>query len=187
MLFAKFYDRLIKTNETNPETGLPIFKEVCFVEIRIKNNMTDIVDQPATEDKIRQFPTEYQHYLRAKQQIKDGTDLKVFAFLSPKEIASLNAHGIFTLESFIALEKQKVQDLQLEIEWQKAKDFIRLNKSGFDITSLEAEIATLKLENERLKERVSAFEAQMLSPTKPLKKRTKSTKGGINDTLQSAK
>ncbi len=187
MLFAKFYDRLIKTNEINPSTGLPIFKEVCFVEIRIKNNMTDIVDQPATADKIRQFPTEYQHYLHSKQQVKDGTDLKVFAFLSPKEVASLNAHGIFTLESFIALEKQKVQDLQLETEWQKAKDFIRLNKSGFDITALEAEIATLKLENERLKERVAQFEAQILSTPKQKHKRTKSPKGAINDSLQSSK
>ena len=81
-VFAKFYDRMVKTDQINQKTGLPIFKEVCFVEVRIKNNSTDVVDQPATQENIRRFAPQYQLYLQSKEKEKKGTSLSLFAFLT---------------------------------------------------------------------------------------------------------
>ena len=51
---ARFYDRAVKTGEVG-ENGLPKFKLVCFCEIRIKDNTSEIYDQPASEEKIRRI------------------------------------------------------------------------------------------------------------------------------------
>ncbi len=185
MLFAKFYDRLIKTNETNPTTGLPIFKEVCFVEVRIKNNMTDIFDQPATEEKIRQFPQEYQLYLASKEKLKEGTDLKMFAHFSPKEVATLNAHGIFSVEEFIALSPQKATDLGLKEEQEQAKTFLSLCQNQVDVKKLQAEIDHLKEENAHLKAQVESLSNALKTSSNKPKRKRKSTshEEETNDTL----
>ena len=71
---ARFYDRAVKTGEVG-ENGLPKFKLVCFCEIRIKDNTSEIYDQPASEEKIRRFPAEYARYQLGKKQVVDGTPL----------------------------------------------------------------------------------------------------------------
>lgn len=174
MLFAKFYDRLIKTNETNPKTGLPQFKEVCFVEIRIKNNMTDIVDQPATQEKIRQFPAEYQLYLKSKENLKEGTALNLFAYFSPKDVATLNAHGIFSIEAFIALSKEKVIDLGLLSEWEKAKHFLKVLKNDSLVYDLEQKIKLLEEEIKVLKEQSKSTKTASSTVDLPPSKKRKS-------------
>ena len=151
-VFAKFYDRMVKTDDINEKTGLPIFKEVCFVEIRIKNNATDVVDQPATEEKIRRFPAEYQLYLQGKEKEKKGTSLSLFAFLTVSEQETLRSRGIFTLEDFVSLPKNKVDSLNLVEEHKKAKSFMKLHKNQVVVNSLTAQINALKQENARLKE-----------------------------------
>ena len=157
-VFARFYDRTIKTNEINPETGLPEFKQVCYCEIRIKNNTTDIVDQPATEEKKQIFFKEYQHYLLAKEKEQAGTKLSLFAHLSAKDIEMLKSRGIFTVEDFNALSKEKAESLNLLAEWQKTADFLAVHKNMAlmkqlqdENKKLQKEIKMLKTKNQALK------------------------------------
>ena len=63
---AEFYDKAIKTGDFN-ENGLPKFKNVMYVRIRIRDN-PDIFDQPAEEQHQRRFPIEYQRYLLDKKE-----------------------------------------------------------------------------------------------------------------------
>jgi len=55
---ARFYDRTIKTEKLDAH-GFPVFAEVCFCEIRLKDNVSEVFDQPATIDKIRRFPNRH--------------------------------------------------------------------------------------------------------------------------------
>ena len=151
-VFAKFYDRMVKTDQINQKTGLPIFKEVCFVEVRIKNNSTDVVDQQATQENIRRFAPQYQLYLQSKEKEKKGTSLSLFAFLTIEEQETLKSHGIFTLEEFVALPKDKVQSLNLIEEQKKAKSFVKSHKN-------QAVINELRKENEALKAKIASLEA----------------------------
>ena len=154
-VFARFYDRTIKTNEINPETGLPEFKEVCYCEIRIKNNTTDIVDQPATDEKKQIFFKEYQHYLLAKEKEQAGTKLSLFAHLSAKDIEMLKSRGIFTVEDFNALSKEKAESLNLLAEWQKTSDFLSVYKNM-------AVLEKLRAENKKLQKEIKALKAKEL-------------------------
>lgn len=160
---ARFYDRAEKTGEVNKE-GLPVFKDVCFVEIRMKDN-PDVYDQPATEEKKQRFALEYQRYLLAKKQIKDGSPLKQFAFLTAAEIKALNCRGIFTVEALAGLTGEQAKDLELSKERELAVKFLdqargnaplavlqkkeeefarELDKKNQEIEKLKAEIQDLK-------------------------------------------
>lgn len=119
---ARFYDRAVKTGEVG-ENGLPKFKLVCFCEIRIKDNTSEIYDQPASEEKIRRFPAEYARYQLGKKQVVDGTPLEQFAFLNRAEVETLKVHGIFTVEALAAVDPDKSRQLGLEEERQLAEKF----------------------------------------------------------------
>lgn len=152
-VFARFYDRSIKTNKMDEKTGLPIFKEVCFCEVKIKNNTTDIVDQPATQEKIQTFHKEYQHYLLAKEKEKQGTPLSLFAFFSRQDIEALKLRGVFTLEDFSALTPEKVEDLNLLPELKKVDEFLKVYKN-------QALFEELKKENTRLKKQIQKLKKE---------------------------
>ena len=154
---ARFYNRAVKTGELS-EDGLPIFKDVCYCEIRIKDNTTEVFDQPATEEKINRFPLEYARYQLSQKQIAEGTPLEEFAFLTASEIESCKCHGVFTIETLASLDEEKIKNLGLSAEAALAKKFIsgnKLIKQGVDIAALEekyrCKIADLEAEISRLK------------------------------------
>lgn len=154
---ARFYDKAVKTGEVN-KNGLPVFVNRCFVEIRIKDNNSEIFDQPASAEKIRQFPIEYARYQLGRKQIEKGTPLEQFAFLTAAEIESLKVRGIFTVEALVELEKDKVEQLELEKEQNLAKKFMAQAKNNKMLQQWQqkeenyiAEIQSLKEQLQELK------------------------------------
>ena len=127
---ARFYDKAVKTSEVS-DNGLPIFKNVTYVEIRLKDNSTEVFNQPASEEKIKRFPKEYALYKLSKEQAKDGTPLEQFSFLSAAEIATCKNRGIFTVEALADLEFEKVNSLGLQNEHVLAQMF--LEQAGINI------------------------------------------------------
>lgn len=127
---ARFYDKAVKTSEVT-ENGLPIFKNVTYVEIRLKDNSTEVFNQPASEEKIKRFPKEYALYKLSKEQAKDGTPLEQFSFLSAAEIATCKNRGIFTVEALANLDFEKVNSLSLQNEHVLAQMF--LEEAGINL------------------------------------------------------
>lgn len=126
---ARFYDKAVKTTAVN-DNGLPIFKNVTYVEIRLKDNNCEVFNQPASPEKIRRFPREYALYKMAKEQIKEGTPLEQFAFLTAAEVATCKNRGVFTVEALADLSAEKVQSLSLQNEHKLAKIFMSNAKSN---------------------------------------------------------
>lgn len=154
---ARFYDRIIKTQEMDAN-GIPKFKCVCYCEIRIKDNTTEIFDQPATKEKIERFPVEYARYQLSKKQIQQGTPLQEFTFLTLSEIETCKYHGIFTLEALTQLDKEKAKALNLLKEQDLACKFLENGKKLKTVNdieeikkSYEEQIAKLRNEIEKLK------------------------------------
>lgn len=155
---ARFYDRSIKT-DTVDEQGFPIFKNVCFCEIRIKDNNSEIFDQPATEDKKKRFPQEYARYLLSKKQTAVGTPLEQFAFLTLSEVESLKCRGIFTVETLSELDDDKANGLGISKERDLARKFIANSKSNkqiadwhFQEQKYQNKIRYLEEDNKRLRQ-----------------------------------
>lgn len=155
---ARFYDRSIKTDAIDAQ-GFPVFKNVCFCEIRIKDNNSEVFDQPATEDKKKRFPQEYARYLLSKKQISNGTPLEQFAFLSLSEVDSLKCRGIFTVETLSELDDTKANILGINKERDLARKFIDNSKSNkqiadwhFQEQKYQNKIRSLEEDNRRLRQ-----------------------------------
>ena len=126
---ARFYDKAVKTNEV-AKNGLPVFKNVTYIEIRLKDNSTEVFNQPATDEKIRRFPKEYALYQLSKKQVENGTPFEQFAFLTAAEIATCKIRGVFTVEALAGLDIDKVQSLGLQDEHVLAEMFLEKSNNN---------------------------------------------------------
>lgn len=151
---ARFYDKAVKTSEVS-ENGLPIFKNVTYVEIRIKDNNTEVFNQPATEEKIKRFPKEYALYKMSKEQAKDGTPLEQFSFLSAAEIASCKARGVFTVEALAELDFAKVNSLGLQNEHVLAQMFLETSGDNLKLKKFAEREKEYKAKIAELEEKVA--------------------------------
>ena len=167
---ARFYDRAIKTGELD-SNGIPKFSVVCYCEIRIKDNTTEVFDQPATPDKIERFPVEYARYQLSRKQVKDGTPLEEFAFLSLSEIESCKYRGIFTLEALAELSDEHARSLNLSKEKDIAAHFLENNRRLKNL----ADIATMQKDYEQqiseLKQQIVAMQQSNSTDNKRRKKK----------------
>ena len=163
-LSVRFYDKAVKTDKLNDD-GIPVFKSVCYCEIRIKDNTTEVFDQPATKDKIDRFPIEYARYQLSKQKSTNGTPLEMFAFLSAAEIDMCKYRGIFSVEDFANISQEQAKSLQLEKEWTLAQKFILSGKAIKKIIDIEDLEEKYKSQIDKLKHQIKE-----LSKTKSRRK-----------------
>lgn len=168
---ARFYDKAVKTDAVT-ENGLPVFKNVTYVEIRLKDNSTEVFNQPATEAKIKRFPREYALYKLSKEQIKDGTPLEQFAFMTAAEVATCKNRGVFTVEALAGLSDDKVKDLCLQNEHELACIFLKNAKENTAVAEFAHRETAYKQEIAVLKDKISALQ-QELDYCRAKKKRTK--------------
>ena len=129
---ARFYDRAVKTGEVGAN-GLPKFRLACFCEIRIKDNNSEVYDQPTTAEKIRRFPVEYARYQLGKKQVVEGTPLEQFAFLNRAEVETLKVHGIFTVEALNEMPEDKAVQLGIADERHLAQKFLQQAKNNLSL------------------------------------------------------
>lgn len=156
---ARFYDKAVKTTAVN-DNGLPIFKNVTYVEIRLKDNNTEVFNQPANDEKIRRFPREYAMYQTAKKQIKEGTPLEQFAFLTAAEVATCKNRGVFTVEALAELSAEKVQSLSLQNEHKLAKIFMSKAKSNNEVADFARKECEYKDKIAGYQEKLAALEKE---------------------------
>ena len=154
-VFARFYDRYVKTDEIG-ENGLPIFRCVTYLEIKVRDQH-DVVDRPAQREDFVRFGAEYAAYQLKKEKIKDGTPLNQFAFLSVPQIECCELRGILTVEDLAELSDEKALSLGLKEEKELAVRFLDASNQNKLIADFEKKIAVLINENERLKEENAAL------------------------------
>ena len=157
-VFARFYDRYVKTDEIG-ENGLPVFKCVTYLEIKIRDQH-DVVDRPANQEDFVRFSREYASYQVKKEKIKSGTPLNQFAFLSVPQIECCEFRGILTVEELAGLKDEQASALGLKEEKELAVCFLKASDKNKMIAEFEKKIADLTSENERLKEENAALKRE---------------------------
>lgn len=157
-VFARFYDKPVKTNEIGTN-GLPIFKSILYVEIRIKDN-NDIFDQPATNEHKQRFPLEFARYQLEAKQIKDGTPLNQFAFLTASQLEACKYHGIFTVEALSMLEDDKAKALGLSAEKELALKFLAVSSNNKAIDEFAKKEKKYQDEIKRLKDEIAKLKVK---------------------------
>ena len=159
---ARFYDRSIKTDKIDAH-GFPIFENVCFCEIRIRDNNSEIFDQPATEEKIKRFPVEYARYQLVKKQAQTGTPLEQFAFLSLAEVDSLKSRGIFTVEALSEMDMARAENLGISREKELADKFMQQASGNKGLVAWQET-------EDRYKTKIKKLEAEVRNLRAALKK-----------------
>ena len=159
-IVARFYDRSVKTEEVTKD-GFPVFKNVCFVEIRIKDNPSEVYDQPATKEKIERFPVAYARYQLMKKQVKEGTPLEQFAFLTAGEVESLKIRGIFTVEALAGLEEEKAVQLEISRERELAQKFLAASAHNSEIASWQKQEEKYRQTIAQLQNKIEQLQAQV--------------------------
>ena len=154
---ARFYDKAVKTNEV-AKNGLPVFKNVTYIEIRLKDNSTEVFNQPATDEKIRRFPKEYALYQLSKKQVENGTPLEQFAFLTAAEIATCKSRGVFTVEALAGLDIDKVQSLGLQDEHVLAEMFLEKSNNNKMLDDFAKKEVEYKRALEALREQLAVVQ-----------------------------
>ena len=154
---ARFYDKAVKTEEV-AANGLPIFKNVTYIEIRLKDNNTEIFNQPANAEKIKRFPREYALYQLSKKQAENGTPLEQFAFLTAAEIATCKSRGVFTVETLAGLDFEKVQNLGLQDEHVLAQMFLEKSENNKMLDDFAKKELEYERERESLRELLAVFQ-----------------------------
>jgi hypothetical protein len=66
---ARFYDKAVKTDMLN-DKGFPIFKNITYIEIRLKDNSSEVFNQPATAEKLSVFPMNMPYINKQKNKLK---------------------------------------------------------------------------------------------------------------------
>lgn len=145
---AKFYDKYVKTGKIL-DNGLPEFKVETWIEIRIVNDY-DAVDRKADNSDIARFPREYAFYQAKKEKVKDGTPLRMFAFVTPDQIEGCEMRGIFTVENLAALTDEQAKSLGLFAERDLAVKFLDFSKNNQKIKEYEDKIKALEARIEQL-------------------------------------
>lgn len=154
---ARFYDKAVKTEEV-AANGLPVFKNVTYIEIRLKDNSTEIFNQPASTEKIKRFPREYALYQLSKKQVENGTPLDQFAFLTSAEIATCKSRGVFTVETLAGLDFDKVQSLGLQNEHVLAQMFLEKSENNKMLNDFSKKELEYEKEIESLREQLAVLQ-----------------------------
>lgn len=167
---ARFYDKAVKTDKVNG-SGLPLFKNVTYVEIRLKDNNTEVFDQPATTEKIKRFPREYALYKLAKEQAQDGTPLEQFAFMTAAEVATCKNRGVFTVEKLAELNAQQCLQLGLEREHELAELFLANAQDNKKVSDFMRKEEDYKAQIRALQQKIDNLQSQIKSRNKVNRKK----------------
>lgn len=154
-VFARFYDNYEKTGKIL-ENGLPEFRCVTYIEIRVAGDIDSPVRRATQEDMMR-FPNEYNFYKAKQQKLSEGTPLNQFAFMTPAQIENCNLRGVFTVEALAGLDDEKALALSILEEASLAKKFLEFSKNNSAVAESEKKIEKLQGEIEKLKEQIAVL------------------------------
>lgn len=157
--FVKFYDGF--EQDGVGKDGMPLFKSALM--IRLSKPPYLMVERPAEDSDIENFPDPYRLYTNSQESKKtiSGYPLALWPALNSAEFEMCAQRGIGTVEQLAALGKKGDQPPQIVELVARAKRMVELQKNvgqfEAQIHDLEGQVAAL---NETLAEARATISAQ---------------------------
>jgi hypothetical protein len=138
------------------EEGRPIFEEVEYVEIMVPGDKSNTIHRPVTAADRNRFRAQYQAWKSgADQDAATGTPLSAWPAVTSAQVAELAHFNCRTVEQLATMSDSNLQGVGPILALrQKARDFIEAAKGT-------APVQKLRAENDELKGRMSAMQAQL--------------------------
>jgi hypothetical protein len=137
-----FYEKARYNEAESAKTGKPIY-ELC-VYVRKHNSNLNIYDQPARDNDIKQFPRQYEAFLKNKTEKEAGVPIGMLPAITPTELAICEACKVYTIEKLAQAGDVLLLDIGNPELKQRAIEYL-----GGE-SAKDKEIAKLKAELERL-------------------------------------
>jgi hypothetical protein len=165
--FATFYMKPVQDKKASLEAGRPIFVDKPYVRVMVPGDKDNIVDRPIRDGDKQRWPRQWAAFQAQAEQPTEGTPLSEWAGIARSQVEELAHFGIKTVEALAEVPDSQAQKFMgINKLKARAKDYVAE-------AAKQAPFEQLREENDLLKNRIAALEAQLSGETGPTKRRRK--------------
>lgn len=171
-VYAEFYTEAVYSEFKSAEQGIPIHEDKVFIRIRQPGDRLNIVERPAKDADKQRFPMQWARFEQNEKQATEGTPLEQWPAMTPAQIATLKAMGIFSVQQMAAVSDGNLDHLGMGSRSlrDRARAYLEAAEKGAvsskvlaENENLRAEKAALEANLADLAARVRAMEAERKS------------------------
>lgn len=169
-LLVKFFDKSVQDKAKTEAEGRPVFKDVCYVDIRTVGSKNGFVCRPARQQDKTRFPKHYEAYKQRAEVPTEGTPLVEWTLISRSQAEELAYLNVKTVEQLASVSDGNISvimggyDLKSRAKkWlEQAKNVAQENVAEA-VKSAKEEAAEQRARADMLEERLAKLEASMMN------------------------
>lgn len=143
-VYVRFYRGSKRDNFASKENGVPIEKQVDYVEVRQFGEKDSTILEVEDHHK-RRWPTHWANYSRGLEQAQDGTPLDVLFPRNPEIVGTLKANHIYTIQALAAIPDSNGAIPFIQDHKRRAKEFLSGLDGGKRFHQLESQLEASEL------------------------------------------
>jgi hypothetical protein len=173
-----FFLEAIQNPRKTAEAGRPICDNEERVRLFVAGDQYNQVVHPVDHAMRERFPEAYRAFKEKREMHIEGTPLRLWALLTPKEIKEFEAINIFNVEGLAQIPDSSLQKVMGLREWrEKAKAWLATAKDG-------AAAVKYAEENVRLNDEIGELKRQMAELGAQVTAMNRSQQVGVNPPIQ---
>jgi hypothetical protein len=150
-LLVRFFYKERENKQETVAQGRPIYKEVEYIEIRVRGNRDPQACRPATYDDKNRFPRHYEAFKKRVEMPEEGTPLAEWPQISRSQIEEMSFINIKTVEQLSLAADTHIGKMRGGYTLkQRAADWLKASNA----TALIANNSALKIQIKSLEEKV---------------------------------
>jgi len=153
-LLVKFTLQSTYMEQESITAGRPIYKDEETIQIMAPGSR-DIFSGLVTEQYRQRFPRQYARFKAGTEQLQNGTPLSALVWMTPAQIAELNAVNCYTVEQLAGMPDSVAHKFMgAQALKQRAQKYL-------DIAKEQAPMLVLQAELEKRDEQLAQLQKQM--------------------------
>ena len=159
-----FYTKAVHNRAKSIEAGRIVHEDQVFVKIyQPGEERYNIVDKPASQDVVRQWPRQWAAFQQNRQHVPEGTPVDLLFPESPAVGSTLRAHGVHTMEQLVDLSGTAIDNIGMGCQkWiNAAEQYLKMANKGVGLAQLRKELDGRDAEIRTLNHKVELLSAEI--------------------------
>lgn len=168
-LLVRFYYKDREDRAKTLAEGRPIFKEVEYIEIRVRGNRDPQACRPATYADKQRFPRHYEAFKKRVEVPEEGTPLAEWPQISRSQIEELSFLSIKTVEQLAQASDTHISKFRMGYTLkQRAADWLAASNATALISNNNALKTQVKALEDKVERLMHALDASNTTAPTPL-------------------
>jgi hypothetical protein len=168
-LLVKFTLQSTYVEHESITAGRPIYKDEETIQIMAPGSR-DVTSGLVTEEYKRRFPKQYARFKAGHDQLQTGTPLSALVWMTPAQIAELNAVNCFTVEQLANMPDNLSQKFMgAQALKQRAQKYLDIAKDQAPMLMLQAELEKRDEQLAQLQKQMEVLQAMQPPPKAAVK------------------